>query len=706
MTQRIRSAEGVLRVIPPPGHPAILPKSGEPNVLITSALPYCNNVPHLGNIIGSTLSADVFSRYSRTRNRTTLYICGTDEYGTATETQALKEGITPRELCDKYNLVHKATYEWFDIGFDHFGRTSTPLHTEISQEIYSNLGKHNLLERQNKAQTYCEGCPKFLADRFVEGICPHCGYEDARGDQCDNCTRTLDAIELIKPRCLVDKTHIVTTRTSAHMYYKLNEVQQRTIDWIKRSWKAGRWSSNSVINSDGEIIDARLNSGLYPTPLTRDLKWGVPVPVEGEDEHGMQGKVLYVWVGAQIFSMLTPFDTLVFQFDAPIGYPSITANYTPEWKKWWFNPRDVKLYQFMGKDNVYFHTVYWPSVQIGDGRDWTMLHHVSSTEYLNYEGGKFSKSRGRGVFGPAAKETGIPASVWRYYLLSARPENADSTFSWAECIAANNNILLNNFGNFVNRALKFVASQYDSVLPDGGDAPGPLSADDTVDANFIQEVNELLKVYIDAMEAVKLRLGLQTVMLISGVGNTYLQASGLNKALMTENPVRCAQVLSRAVNLIYVLSTLIYPFMPATSEAILDQLNAPARAVPDVLSNDILAGHTIGKPVHLFKKIEENMAETFRSKFGGMDPQPEAADPLKAPPLSKRQAAAAKKAATKVDSGPKSPEYLALEAKIQEQGAHVRSLKGQVPKTSEIDAQIAAAVDVLKGLKLELEGLK
>ncbi|KAJ7928977.1 tRNA synthetases class I (M)-domain-containing protein [Mycena leptocephala] len=510
MTQRIRSAEGILRVIPPPGHPAILPKSGEPNVLITSALPYCNNVPHLGNIIGSTLSADVFSRCVRT----TLYICGTDEYGTATETQALKEGITPRELCDK---------------FDHFGRTSTPLHTQISQEIFSNLGKHNLLEKQEKAQTYCEGCPKFLADRFVEGICPHCGYEDARGDQCDNCTRTLDAIELIKPRCLVDKTHTVTTRTSAHMYFRLNEVQPRTMDWIKH---------------------ARLISGLYPTPLTRDLKWGFLL-------------ISDVWHH---------------------------ANYTPEWKKWWFNPKDVTLYQFMGKDNVYFHTVYWPSVQLGDGRDWTMLHHINSTG-------------GRGVFGPAAKETGIPASVWRYYLLSSRPENADSTFSWAECIAANNNILLNNFGNFVNRTLKFVASQYDSVLPDSGDAPGPVSIDDPADRKFVQEVNELLKVYIDAMEAVKLRLGLQTVMLISGLGNTYLQAS---------DPARCAQVLSRAVNLIYVLSTLIYPFMPATSDAILAQLNAPARAVPDVLAIDILAGHTIGTPAHLFKKIEENMAETFR----------------------------------------------------------------------------------------------
>ncbi|KAJ7274340.1 hypothetical protein B0H12DRAFT_392436 [Mycena haematopus] len=265
-----------------------------------------------------------------------------------------------------------------------------------------------------------------------------------------------------------------------------------------------------------------------------------------------------------------------------------------------------------------------------------------------------------------------------------------------------------SFGNFVNRTLKFVASQYNGVLPDGNDASGPLPVDDARDGKFIEEVNELLKVYIDAMEAVKIRLGLQTVMLISGVGNTYLQSSGLNKALMTENPIRCGQVLSRAVNLIYVLSALIYPFMPATSDAILAQLNAPARAVPDALSTDILAGHTIGKPEHLFKKIEENMAETFRLKFGGMEPQPgaSAADPLQAAPLSKRQAAAAKKAVVaKADSGPKSPEYLALETKIQEQGQHVRALKGQVPKTSEVDAQILVAVEVLKGLKLELEGL-
>ncbi|PPR00891.1 hypothetical protein CVT24_000376 [Panaeolus cyanescens] len=677
MSQNIRKDEGVLRVIPPPGQSAPLPKQGEKNVLITSALPYCNNVPHLGNIIGSTLSADVYSRYSRTRNRRTLYICGTDEYGTATETQALKEGITPRELCDKYHVLHKETYEWFNIGFDHFGRTSTELHTQISQEIYSNLGKNSLLEKQEKEQTYCEGCPKFLADRYVEGTCPHCGYDDARGDQCDGCSRTLDAVELINPRCLVDKTHKVTTRTSAHMYLQLDKIQPRTEEWIKSAAKKGKWSPNAVINADGEIVDSRLKGGLLPTPLTRDLKWGVPVPVDGEDVHGMKGKMFG-------------------HFDAPIGYPSITANYTPEWKQWWFNPRDVDLYQFMGKDNVYFHTVYWPSVQIGDG------------QYLNYEGGKFSKSKNRGVFGPQAKETGIPASVWRYYLLSSRPETADSMFSWSDCIAANNNVLLNNFGNFVNRALKFVSSQYGGVIPDSGDEPGPYSPNDPLDSEFITSVNGLLKDYIDAMDAVKIRLGLQTVMLVSMRGNNYLQSSGLNKALMASDPKRCAQVISRAINLIYTLSALIYPFMPATSDAIIAQLNAPARAVPEVLCNDILSGHTIGTPEHLFKKIEESMIDVWRTKFGGNEAAADSTsatpDPLKAAPGQKKKGAKkGAQAATPIHDGPKSPEALALEAKISEQGQVVRELKGKTPKTPELDAQIKSEVEVLKSLKAELD---
>ncbi|KAI0749387.1 methionyl-tRNA synthetase [Daedaleopsis nitida] len=699
MAQKIREAEGLLRVVPKPSD-TILPVDGEKNILITSALPYCNNVPHLGNIIGSTLSADVFARWrSGTRNRKTLYICGTDEYGTASETQALKEGITPKALCDKYNALHVETYKWFELSFDHFGRTSTPLHTEISQEIYTNLAQHDYLERLEKEQTFCVGCNRFLADRFVEGTCPHCGADDARGDQCDVCGRTLDAVELINPRCLVDKAHEVTTRTTAHMYVRLNALQSRTEEWIQKSWKEGKWSPNAVINADGKLIDARLKDGLRPSPVTRDLTWGVPVPkLEGKEHEGMDSKVLYVW------------------FEACIGYPSITANYTSDWKQWWFNHKNVNLYQFMGKDNVYFHVIYFPSVQLGDGRPWTMLHHLSTTEYLNYEGGKFSKSHNRGVFGPAAKETGIPPSVWRYYLISTRPETADAMFSWADCIAANNNILLNNFGNFINRVLKFVASNYSSAVPDSGDAPGPYSPNDESDAEFITDINNLLKEYIDAMDGVKLRTGLHTVMSISARGNLYLQSSGLNKQLMSENPKRCAQVVSRALNLIYVLTALTHPFMPSTESAILAQLNAPPRAVPEVFANDLLVGHAIGTPEHLFKRIDDKMADVWRDKFAGAKKAEsalvEAADATHvAPGMSKRKAAAEKKkkdkeaaAAAAAAGAPKSAEVLAWEQKVADQAQVVRELKAQ-PKSEDGDKEIAAAVETLKQLKAELAEL-
>lgn len=260
----------------------------------------------------------------------------------------------------------------------------------------------------------------------------------------------------------------------------------------------------------------------------------------------------------------------------------------------------------------------------------------------------------------------------------------------------------------MNRALKFVSSQYSSVIPDGGDAPGPYSPNDPLDSEFITSVNSLLKDYINAMDAVKLRLGLQTVMLVSMRGNNFLQSSGLNKQLMAENPTRCAQVISRAINLIYVLSVLIYPFMPATSESILSQLNAPARAVPEVLSNDILAGHQIGTPEHLFKKIEEKMIDVWKARFGGNEAQREpAADPLKGTPGAKKPkkggAAKASAVATAVANGPKSPEALALEAKVAEQGNVVRGLKAQTPKTPELDTKTKAAVDVLKKLKADLE---
>ncbi|RIA87020.1 methionyl-tRNA synthetase [Glomus cerebriforme] len=557
------------------------PIKGERNILITSALPYVNNIPHLGNIIGSVLSADVFARYSRARRYNTLFICGTDEYGTATETKALEEGISCQELCDKYNVLHTQVYEWFDIEFDYFGRTTTQQQTEISQDIFMKLYKNGFLSEDTLVQLFCEKCQRFLADRYVEGTCPKCGYEDARGDQCDSCGHLLNAIELINPRCKIDGNQPII-RESKHMFLDLATLQKTVEDWVEKTSAEGKWSTNSKT-----ITQSWLKEGLKPRCITRDLKWGTPVPLED-----MKEKVFYVW------------------FDAPIGYLSITANYTPHWKKWWKNPDDVKLYQFMGKDNVPFHTVIFPSSLFGTGEDWTMLYHINTTEYLNYENTKFSKSRNIGVFGTDAKDTGITVEVWRYYLISSRPETNDSVFTWKEFIAKNNNELLANLGNFVNRVIKFSASKYNSIVPE-------FSYDKNEEKEFINEINSLLNNYIETLENVKLRAGLEIAMEISRLGNGYLQESKLDNSLFQNNIEKCSTVIGITINLIYLLSALFSPFMPSTTESICRQLNAPLRDIPDTWTIDILPGHKLGKAEYLFKKIDNKREEEYLNKYGG-----------------------------------------------------------------------------------------
>ncbi|KAG0164866.1 hypothetical protein DFQ28_010268 [Apophysomyces sp. BC1034] len=558
-----------------------LPIPGERNVLITSALPYVNNIPHLGNIVGSTLSADVFARYSRARNYNTLYICGTDEYGTATETKALEEGVSCQALCDKYNAIHQSVYKWFGLSFDHFGRTTTQQQTEICQEIFHKVYANDYVIEETMTQLFCEHCQRFLADRYVEGICPLCQYEDARGDQCDACGKLLNATDLIKPRCKLDGNSPIN-KDSRHLFLDLSKLQGRVEEFFKKSSVDGKWSSNGI-----NITQSWLKEGLRPRCITRDLKWGTPVPLAGFED-----KVFYVW------------------FDAPIGYPSITANYIKEWEKWWKNPENVKLYQFMGKDNVPFHSVIFPASEMATGEDWTMVHHISTAEYLNYEGGKFSKSRNVGVFGTNAEQTGVPPSVWRYYLLSSRPESSDSMFTWNEFITKNNSELLNNLGNFVNRAIKFVIAKYDGVIPKA-DFSGE------TEVALIKDVNGLLAQYVDALENVKIRLGLSIAMSISARGNVYLQDSNLSNTLFSDQRGKCDAVVSTAINLIYLLSALIFPYMPETSESISQQINAPLRNIPDEFACDILEGHKLNGAAYLFTRIDEKMEEVWKKQFGG-----------------------------------------------------------------------------------------
>ena len=555
----------------------ILPQPGKKNILITSALPYVNNVPHLGNIIGCVLSADVYARYCRLRGYNAIYICGTDEYGTATETKALQEGMTPKEICDKYNEIHKQIYDWFHIDFDSFGRTSTEKQTQIAQDIFLRLKEKGELIEEEVEQAYCESCSRFLADRYVRGTCPSCGYADARGDQCESCGKLLNPTELLNSECFICHSPPVR-KTSKHIFINLPSIKDRLENWIQESSVKGNWSANCL-----QTTNAWIRDGLKPRCITRDLKWGTPVPLPEYSD-----KVFYVW------------------FDAPIGYISITANYTDHWEKWWKDPGNVNLVQFMGKDNIPFHTVIFPSTLLGTTDNWTLIHNISTTEYLNYEAGKFSKSKGVGVFGDNAKETGIPAEVFRYYLLSQRPETSDTTFKWQDFALKNNAQLVPNVGNLVTRFLKFLEKIGGTVT-----TPGELAE---ADKEFLNGLYTLTLKYADKLERIKIKSALQVAMDVSSLSNKYIQDQEL-WALQKTNPGRASTVIFVTSNALRLVGLLLEPFMPSFSAKLYEQMGLTRTARDETLLEGILsagssevllslvqAGQKIGSVAPIFRQ--------------------------------------------------------------------------------------------------------
>ncbi|MEW6721817.1 MAG: methionine--tRNA ligase [Candidatus Micrarchaeota archaeon] len=558
-------------------------------VLITSALPYVNNVPHLGNIIGCVLSADVFARYCRSRGYDCLFVCGTDEYGTATEIKALEEKVSPKEICDKYHKIHSDIYGWFGIKFDIFGRTSTEKHTKITQDIFGRLHANGYVVEDEVEQFFDEKAGMFLADRYIEGTCPFCKSEGARSDQCDRCGRLLQHGELINPLSRVTKTAPVLRKTK-HLFINLPGIERELASWIDDASVKGSWSENSV-----QIARSWLREGLKKRAITRDLKWGVPVPLPGYED-----KVFYVW------------------FDAPIGYISITANLTESWKEWWMEPdrEKVRLYQFMGKDNVPFHTVIFPSTLMGTKEPWTLLHHISTTEFLNYEGGKFSKSRNVGVFGDDAMGSGIPADVWRYYLLANRPEHADTNFVWEDFADKNNNELLANLGNLVNRTLVFIKNNF------GGRVASPPEAGGF--GEFLEAQRALSGQVADDLEKVKIKDALHKIMSFSKNANRFFQdnkpwelvrASG-NAELDAENRAKAEEVLGVLAAQVKDIAIMAEPYLPQTSAAIFSQLGMPPQKWESI-GTPLPAGLAIGEPRPLFRKIEAKEIAALRAKFAG-----------------------------------------------------------------------------------------
>jgi len=551
--------------------------------LITSALPYVNNVPHLGNIIGCVLSADVYARFCRARGYETLYICGTDEYGTATETKAREEGVSPREICDKYHAIHAEIYRDFEISFDAFGRTSDEEQTQIAQMIFEDLDANGLISQQTSERTYCDRDEMFLADRFVEGTCPKCGYEDARGDQCDNCGSLLDPESLISPRCKLCGTTPIR-RETVHLHLDLDKLQPKLQAWFDEASTRGKWTRNAVTTTSGW-----LERGLESRAITRDLKWGVPVPRDG-----FRDKVFYVW------------------YDAPIGYISITAHAFAGWRDWWQKPDEVELYQFMAKDNIPFHTIMFPASLIGSGRPWSLLHHINSTEYLNYEDTKFSKSRNVGVFGTDVRDTGIHPDLWRFYLLMVRPENNDSTFNWLEFFERVNADFLDNIGNLVNRTLVFLKKRLEGTIRDM-DLPESHQ-------HFIAACRKDLEGVTETLEAVGLRDGLRKILAVGNRGNKFFQDMRPWETIKTD-PDHTRATVSVLAYLVRSLAVALEPYMPDTSRRMLKALALEGQTWKDVGVFTGLDGHLIGEPEILYPKMDLKQAERWRKKFSGEAPE-------------------------------------------------------------------------------------
>ncbi|XP_050404697.1 methionine--tRNA ligase, cytoplasmic isoform X2 [Patella vulgata] len=637
-------------------HP-ILPKEGERNLLIASALPYVNNVPHLGNIIGCVLSADVFSRYCRQRNYNCVYICGTDEYGTATENKAMEEGLTPQQVCDKYNKLHTQIYDWFNISFDYFGRTTTKEQTKIVQDIFWKVYNEGYVMRDSVDQLHCEKCQRFLADRFVNGICPMCSYDDARGDQCDRCGKLINAVELIHPKCKTCKS-TPTVKSTEHLFLDLPKLEPQLRNHLDKVFESGIWTHNAKV-----ITNSWIRDGLKPRCITRDLKWGIPVPLEGYTD-----KVFYVW------------------FDAPIGYISITANYTQDWQQWWKNPQNVELYNFLGKDNVPFHSVIFPCTLLGANDNFTLVHHMVATEYLNYEDTKFSKSRGTGVFGNNAKDTGIPADIFRFYLLFVRPESQDTAFSWDDFLLKNNSELLNNLGNFVNRGLAFVSSSFGGVIQE-------IHLTEN-DIQTVALINRELQTYINNMENTRLRDSIRNILNISRLGNQMMQS---NKPWVlvkgtAEEIARAGSVVSLAANICCLLSVLLHPYMPTTSDTIRYQLNIRTddMVIHQHFISTLKPGHEIGKPSPLFQKIEVSTIADLKEKYKGK----QSAEKVTQPKTDKSIAM------TVGISEASDSEIVSLTDEATKQGDVVRVLKSQKAEKSKIDVEVAKLIDLKKRLSL------
>ncbi len=566
-------------------------------ILVTSALPYINGIKHLGNLAGSMLPADVYSRAMRLAGHDVTYICATDEHGTPAELAAQAQGIPVQQYCDEQYEVQRAAGEGFNLSYDWFGRTSRPANAALTQHFAHVLEQNGLIEERVSKQVYSIDDGRFLPDRYVEGTCPHCGFEKARGDQCDGCGTLLDPVDLINPYSSVSGGTNIEIRDTAHLFLLQEKMQDSIRKWVTTKGKA--WPNLAV-----SIANKWLDEGLISRSITRDLNWGVPVnDADGNPRPGYQEKVFYVW------------------FDAPIGYISATQEWAAEtgkdWESLWRTDKgadDVEYVQFMGKDNVAFHTVSFPVTLLGSQEAWKTVDKLKAFNWVTWDGGKFSTSSKRGVFMDQALEL-LPADYWRWYLIANAPESSDADFTWEGFQAAVNSDLANVLGNFVNRITKYTASKFDGTVPATG-VPG--DAENWI----ISELKERLPQLIAHYEAMEFRKAAAETRAIWAAGNEYLTKAEPWVKFKTDVDAAAIGVRT-GLNLAALFGILALPIIPDSGKKILDALSIPdgnrSFAFDDIegLIDALPRGHAISPPDVLFSKIEDEQVAEWTEQFGG-----------------------------------------------------------------------------------------
>jgi len=567
-------------------------------ILITSALPYINGIKHLGNLAGSMLPADVHARFQRARGHEVLYICATDEHGTPAELAAAAAGQNVSDYCDEQHQLQHDIGRAYGLSWDWFGRSSSPQNHRLTQHFAEILEDRGLIEERTDHMVYSVDDKRFLPDRYVEGTCPHCNFTPARGDQCDNCGRLLDPTDLIAPYSAISGSRNIEVRETRHLYLLQTKLEAQIRAFIdsKDDWPALPRS----------IAYKHLDEGLIDRGITRDLAWGVPVTRHGLPRPGFEDKVFYVW------------------FDAPIEYIAATQEWADnledgklrDWRVWWRTDAgadQVRYVQFMGKDNVAFHTVSFPATIIGSGEPWKLVDTLKAFNWLNWYGGKFSTSQGRGVFMDQALEL-LPPDYWRWYLTANTPESSDTAFTWEQFQSATNRDLADVLGNFVNRILKFCETRFESQVPAGGE-PGEL------ERKLYDDVSQKLADLTGQMEAIEVRKSAQVLRELWVLGNQYLQEAAPWTAIKTD-PARAAVIVRTGLNLVALFSRLCGPILPFTAGKIAD---AVGEAYPGAWpSSDgeaelsrLEPGRAVSVPEVLFRKVEDVQVAEWATRFGG-----------------------------------------------------------------------------------------